>query len=304
MLLLFLLPFCLYHFLCFTAAFVWQHFMLLTSCLLDKILLSPFGHLVFVIFATVFYLRCFFVICLRYLISVPIGYCAAGRACGQRFGLMHFLYMCMLVWERLPNSPQTCSLSLALSPLSAICMTNTNNYNSNNNINRNNDFGKSGNLFASLQIPAPMHTNTYTFIHTHRHSFHNYTSAWVHLIGSYTVFACMAHTSTQTYTNTIFYDFLYVCALSCTAAAVAAVDAAAATAAGHCLCCYRTSCGSFVVCIIYACNKTLSSCIPYPSCSPTTNSSFSFSPLVFAYYLPTWFVSFSYLLLHILWYFA
>lgn len=92
------------------------------------------------------------------------------------------------------------------------------------------------------------HTHRHTFIQMHR-SFHNYTSAWVHLIGSYTVFACKAHeqkhTHTQTYKQTDRHKHTYTCdfmsfwcALSCAAAAAAAaaVTATAAVgAAGHCL---------------------------------------------------------------------
>lgn len=96
---------------------------------------------------------------------------------------------------------------------------------------------------ANSSSNAHTHTHRRTYIQMHR-SFHNYTSAWVHLIGSYTVFACKAHEQkhtqthihrqTNTHTHAIFMSFL--CALSCAAASAAAATAAAAVgAAGHCL---------------------------------------------------------------------
>lgn len=57
------------------------------------------------------------------------------------------------------------------------------------------------------------------------------------------------------------------------------------------VCCYRTSCGSFVVCIVYACNKTLSSCSRFAACLPL--SIYPFCIL----FLSTWFVSFIFIMI-------
>lgn len=57
------------------------------------------------------------------------------------------------------------------------------------------------------------------------------------------------------------------------------------------VCRYRTSCGSFVVCIIYACNKTLSSCAP-----TATASLSSLFNLHIVYAL--WLVSFTFIFIY------
>lgn len=189
-----------------------------------------------------------------HLISVPIGFCAVGKAfvVGQRFGLMHFsrarAHLCVCVCVCVCMCICTL-LQLALSwwrsrgclqsawPAAAALGTTTIHTHT-NNFARVATFS----LRCKFQLQCT-HTHRRTYIRMHR-SFHNYTSAWVHLIGSYTVFACKAHEQkhtqthihrqTNTHTHAIFMSFL--CALSCAAASAAAATAAAAVgAAGHCL---------------------------------------------------------------------